>query len=251
LQRQHVVFFLFAGAPSIRAPPFDHPACQAAGSAGWTFTRRALTGCYFPRRPAEETYLLHVPVAIDLDHARAVVLVEGVSDQRAVKALANRSGRNLPAERVVVLAMGGATNIGRYLSELGPAGRDLDVAGLCDEAEVPFFRSALQRAGLGPAETRDELAAQRFFVCSSDLEDELIRALGVPAVEHLLAEHSDLKSFRIFQQQPDQRGKSDHARLRRFLGTRGGRKIEYAPLLIKALDVDRVPMPLAKLMAAI
>ncbi|MET0965624.1 MAG: TOPRIM nucleotidyl transferase/hydrolase domain-containing protein [Nakamurella sp.] len=191
------------------------------------------------------------PTAIGLDDARAVVLVEGVSDQGAVEALASRAGRDLPAERVVVLAMGGATNIGRYLSELGPAGRDLQVAGLCDEAEEPFFRSALRRAGLGPAETRNELAAQRFFVCSSDLEDELIRALGVPAVEQILAEHGDLKSFRIFQQQPDQRGKTDHARLRRFMGTRGGRKIEYAPLLIDALDVDRVPAPLAQLMAAI
>jgi len=189
--------------------------------------------------------------ALEVANAQKVVLVEGVSDQRAIEALADRAGRDLRAEGVAVLAMGGATNIGRYLTEFGPAGRNLEVAGLCDEAEVPFFRTALKRAGLGPAGTRDELAEQCFFVCSSDLEDELIRALGVPVVEHILAEHTDLKSFRIFQRQPAQRGKADHARLRRFMGTRGGRKIEYASLLVQALDADRVPIPLARLMAAI
>jgi len=189
--------------------------------------------------------------ALEVANAQQVVLVEGVSDQRAIEALADRAGRDLRAEGVAVVAMGGATNIGRCLTEFGPAGRNLEVAGLCDEAEVPFFRTALKRAGLGPAGTRDELAEQRFFVCSSDLEDELIRALGVPVVEQILTEQTDLKSFRIFQQQPDQQGKADHARLRRFMGTRGGRKIEYASLLVQALDADRVPIPLARLMAAI
>jgi hypothetical protein len=192
-----------------------------------------------------------VGAAAELDEVATVVLVEGVSDQRAVQALADRAGRDLRAEGILVLAMGGATNIGRHVTELGPAGRKVKLAGLCDEAEMRFFRTALERAGLGPARTREELARQRFFVCSSDLEDELIRAVGVPVVEQVLAQHTDLRSFRIFQQQPDQRGKPDHARLRRFMGTRGGRKIEYASLLVQALTVDRIPRPLAMLMASI
>ena len=39
--------------------------------------------------------------------ARAVVLVEGVSDQRALEALAERRGRNLEAERVAIVPIGG------------------------------------------------------------------------------------------------------------------------------------------------
>ena len=58
----------------------------------------------------------------------------------------------------------------------------------------------------------------------------------------------DLFSFRTFQQQPAQRGRSDQARLRRFMGTRGGRKIHYAPLLVRALEPARVPRPLRSLM---
>lgn len=39
---------------------------------------------------------------------RAAVLVEGASDQAAVEALATRRGRDLAAEDVAVVAMGGA-----------------------------------------------------------------------------------------------------------------------------------------------
>jgi len=35
------------------------------------------------------------------------------------------------------------------------------------------------------------------------------------------------------------------------MGTRGGRKIHYAPVLVQALDLARVPGPLAGLLAAI
>lgn len=66
---------------------------------------------------------------------RRVVLVEGVSDQFAVEALAERRGRDLPAEGVSVVPMGGATNIGHFLEMLGPTGSDVGLAGLYDEAE--------------------------------------------------------------------------------------------------------------------
>src|ERR1700736_2263816 len=45
--------------------------------------------------------------------ARAVVLVEGISDQLALQALAERRGRNLDAERISVVSIGGSKNIGR------------------------------------------------------------------------------------------------------------------------------------------
>jgi hypothetical protein len=176
--------------------------------------------------------------------ARTVVLVEGVSDQRAVQALAERCGRDLAAEGVVILPMSGATNIGHFLDRFGPAGTDSRLAGLCDEAEAGVFRRGLQRAGIGHPPTNHDLEAHGFFVCAPDLEAELIRALGVSAVEQILEDQGDLTSFRTFQQQPAQRGKSDHARLRRFMGTRGGRKIHYAPLLVGSLDLANPPRPL-------
>ncbi|MDQ6658496.1 MAG: hypothetical protein M3Z00_09765, partial [Actinomycetota bacterium] len=184
--------------------------------------------------------------------ARSVVLVEGVSDQLAVEALARRRGRDLVADRVAVLALGGATNIGHFLRRYGPNGANLGLAGLCDEAEAGIFSRALQRAGVRCTEvptgttgtavvndhrTREVLASQGFFVCVADLEDELIRANRVANVQEILDEHGDLGAFRTFQQQPAQHGKSDAARLRRFLGAGSGRKVQYGALLVDALEL--------------
>jgi hypothetical protein len=88
-----------------------------------------------------------------------------------------------------------------------------------------------------------------FFVCVVDLEDELIRALGVAVVERIVADEGELRSFRTLQKQPAQQGRSVAAQLRRFMGTRSGRKLRYAGLLVDALDLDRVPRPLARLLA--
>ena len=184
-------------------------------------------------------------------HATTVVLVEGRSDQLAVTALARRLDRDLAAEGVAVVPMQGATNIGHFLQRYGPPGLDLRLAGLCDAAEVRFFQQGFQRAGLGAVPTAADLESHHFFICDADLEDELIRALGVDAVERLLDEHRDLASFRLFQRQPAQSGKSDQARLRRFMGTRGGRKIQYAPLLVAALDPSSIPKPLHRLISAL
>jgi len=86
-------------------------------------------------------------------------------------------------------------------------------------------------------------------VCVADLEDELIRALGAATVEHVIESQGDLRSLRIMQQQPAQRERTAEQQLRRFMGTRGGRKIEYARLLVDALDLQAVPRPLELLLA--
>jgi hypothetical protein len=176
------------------------------------------------------------------DGVRAVVLVEGASDQAAVEALAQRRGRDLAAEGVVVVPMGGATSIGAFLERFGPAGADLRLAGLCDAREEGAFRRQLERAGLGPW-------PPGFHVCDADLEDELIRALGPEAVEQIVAAEGELRSFRTFQRQPAQQDRTLDAQLRRFVGTRGGRKVRYGRLLVEALDLDRVPGPLDRLLA--
>jgi hypothetical protein len=168
-----------------------------------------------------------------------VVLVEGVSDRAAVEALALRDGRDLVAESVTVVDMGGATNVLRFVREYRALG--VRLAGLCDAQEAPFFERAL---GLD----RAELSQNGFFVCDLDLEDELIRALGVPAMERLLERLGDSQRWRTFSEQPFQRSRPVEARLRRFIGTTAGRKERYAPELVAALEPDRVPAPLRDLL---
>ena len=176
------------------------------------------------------------------DFPRAVVLVEGVSDQLAVEVLAARRGRDLAAEGAAVIPIGGAGNIRRFLDVLMPHG--IRLAGVCDAAEADDFRLAVKRAGLG-----DDLRRAGFYVCDADLEDELIRCLGAARVERIVEEQGELGSFRTFQNQPAQRARSIEAQLRRFLGTRGGRKIQYAPVLVDALDLDHGPRPLDGVLA--
>jgi hypothetical protein len=174
-----------------------------------------------------------------------VVLVEGPSDQAAVETLARRLGRDLAAEGVEVVSIGGAHAIGRFLSDLPDGVRS---AGLYDVGELVPFGRALERTGVGPAGTREELAALGFYVCEPDLEGELIRALGAGGVETVLERSGKLSSFRTFQKQPQWHGRPVDAQLRRFFGSSAG-KIKHAPLMVEALDLDRIPQPLDSLLA--
>lgn len=180
---------------------------------------------------------------------RAVVLVEGVSDQHAVVALAERRGRDLAAEGVSVLPMGGAQAIGSFLSRFGPEGLGVRLAGLCDAGEEDDFRRGLERAGLGVGLTRAGMEGLGFFVCVEDLEDELIRALGATRVRGVIEEQGELASLLTFQRQPAQRQRTPEQQLHRFIGTRSGRKALYARLLAEALVPEQVPRPLASLLS--
>ncbi|MFE3768716.1 TOPRIM nucleotidyl transferase/hydrolase domain-containing protein [Streptomyces sp. NPDC059122] len=173
---------------------------------------------------------------------RAVVLLEGLSDAAAVDALAANRGRDLAAEGVCVLPMGGAMNVGRFARVLGLTGLGLRLTGLCDEAERPYYARAWERADAAP---------QGFFVCAADLEDELIRALGVTRVQELVGAEGDLRALRTFLHQPAQRDRTSQQQLRRFLGTKKGRKIHYGRALVEALDPDRVPAPLDGLLTSL
>jgi hypothetical protein len=165
---------------------------------------------------------------------QTVVLVEGISDQVALQALAARRGRDLAAAGIAVVPMGGARNIRRFLELFGPRGLDLRLAGLCDAGEEGDFRRGLERAGLGSDLGRADMEALGFYVCVADLEDELIRCLGPAAVE---------------QQQPAWQGRSSQEQLRRFIGTHSGRKARYARLLVDALELASVPRPLDRVLA--
>jgi hypothetical protein len=171
-----------------------------------------------------------------------VVLVEGASDKAAVEALATRRG--VPADAYRVVAMGGITNIGHFVHRYADHPR---IAGLYDAGEERFVRSALERAGFGTDLTRDRLSALGFEVCVRDLEDELIRAVGADAMVSVIAADGRLRPFRTLQRQPFHRDRPVEAQLHRFLGSGGRRKIRYAGLLVEALDPDRVPPPLDRL----
>ncbi|MEV6192129.1 TOPRIM nucleotidyl transferase/hydrolase domain-containing protein [Streptomyces sp. NPDC051920] len=184
---------------------------------------------------------------------KTVVLLEGPSDLAAVDALARIRGRDLEAEGVCLLAMNGAMSVGRFARLLGPPGLGLRLTGLCDEAERGYYARALEADATDATDTTDVSMAgrRRFFVCVADLEDELIRALGVSKVEELIRAEGDLRALRTFVRQPAQHGRSPQRQLRRFLGTKKGRKIHYGRVLVQALSPDRVPAPLDDLLAGL
>ncbi|MFL5951754.1 MAG: TOPRIM nucleotidyl transferase/hydrolase domain-containing protein [Gaiellaceae bacterium] len=162
-----------------------------------------------------------------------IVVVEGASDRAALLRLAERRGRNLDGESVAVAAIGGAHALPRFLSSLGALAPSVKLAGLCDAGEADAFRRAL-----GPDAP--------CYVCDVDLEDELVRAVGVERVVQIIGVQGELHSFRTLQKQPFQRSRTLEQQLRVFLGNR---KIRYAPLLVDELDLGNVPPPLDGVLA--
>ena len=174
-----------------------------------------------------------------------VVLVEGPSDAVVLEVLARRLG--LDGNGVRVVSMQGVTNFGHHLRTYA-AHDDTTVAGLCDGGEVRFFARALRREG-HDVDGRDDLERLGFFVCDTDLEDELIRALGTDAVVDVVAREGELGLLHTFQQQPAQRERSLHDQLHRFAGTKSGRKVRLAAALAAELALDAVPAPLLGVLA--
>jgi hypothetical protein len=138
---------------------------------------------------------------------RGVVLVEGTSDRGAVEALARRRGRDLQAEGVAIVPMGGYGNLPRFLRQY----RDVRLAGLYDVGEEWHF----------------------------------LRALGPDGMERVLVEQGELRAFRTYQRQPAHRARPLEEQLHGFMWNR---KQRYAVLLVEALDLDRVPRPLDRVL---
>ena len=183
------------------------------------------------------------------ESARAVVLVEGISDQLALETLAGRQGRDLAAAGIVIVPMGGAHAITRFLLRFGPKGEGLTVTGMCDGGEEHYFRRGLAAAGLGSPQNRMQMEQVGFFVCDQDLEDELIRAAGPPAIEALLDAQGDLGSFQTLRRQPAWRNEPFQAQLRRWLGAGARRKLRYACLLTLSVPINGMPRPLPAVLA--
>jgi len=165
------------------------------------------------------------------------VLVEGTSDRRAVETLARRRGRDLHAEGVAVVPMGGYGNLPGLLTTY----RDLRrLAGLYDIGEEQHFLRALGCGDPG------ELERIGFYACTLDLEDELTRAVGPDGMQRLLSEQGELRAFRTYQKQPAHRDRPLEEQLHGFMWNR---KQKYAVLLVEALDLERVPRPLDRVLA--
>jgi hypothetical protein len=181
-----------------------------------------------------------------------VVFVEGDSDKAALETLAERLGRDLEAEAVSIVSMGGASSLAEFMKHvLDSTGPGTNLAGLCDEAEANHFRGALERVGLGSDLSISQMESLGFFVCIRDLEDELIRSLGTAAIEGILAAQGELRKFRKFQNQPHWRGEPIDRQFHRFTGIKSGRKIRYGRVLVEALDLTRIPRPLEGVLASI
>lgn len=177
-----------------------------------------------------------------------LVLVEGRSDAAAVLALAALVGCELRPDRIWLQPAEGVTNFPRLLADFVAAHPGAAFCGLYDIADERYVRRALLGAGM-PLPEGGSPESFGFFACAADLEDELIRALGPPAVEAVIEQEGELPSLRRFQAMPQHRGTPVHQQLRRFLGTRATRKIRAARRLVEALTVPRLPPPLAGLAA--
>lgn len=179
---------------------------------------------------------------------RILVLVEGESDAAAVRALADRIGCDPALHHIEIRSADGVSNFPRLLADFVRMHPGAAVCGMYDLAEERHVRRALVDAGI-PVAAGEPLESFGFFACVADLEDELIRALGTEAVERVLETQEELHSFRRFQAMPQHRRAAVHQQLRRFLGTRATRKIRSARRLVEALDLARLPHPLAQLAA--
>ena len=171
-----------------------------------------------------------------------------MSDQIAIEGLAERRGIDLTEAGIQIVPLGGAHRIGPFLEELGARADGLRLAGLCDAGEAPVFRKALERSGLGSDLSHEDMERLGFYVCVADLEDELIRALGVAAAEEIVRANGDLQRFRKLQQMPAWRDRATSEQLRRFIGAGARRKTRYACLFVGALDLDCAPRPLDRVL---
>ena len=167
---------------------------------------------------------------------RGAILVEGTSDRRAVEALARRRGRDLEADGVAVVPMGGYGNLPRFVERY----HDVRLAGLYDSGEERHFLRALG------CDDRPALERVGFYACTRDLEDELTRAVGREGMQRVLEEQGELRAFRTYRKQPAHRDRPLEEQLHGFMWNR---KQRYAVLLVEALELENVPRPLDRVLA--
>ena len=180
---------------------------------------------------------------------RTIVLVEGETDELALRLAARRLGRDLEAEAVSILPINGAHAINRVLRDLAAAEPRARLAGLYDEGEEDVIRTGLERAGYGPGLVdRSRLEAAGFFACVADLEDELIRATGGADLSRLIELEGDMQPWRTFQSQHAWRGRPQEQQFRRFIRSVSSRNSRYIRAIVGSIDLSLLPRPLRRVL---
>lgn len=159
-----------------------------------------------------------------------IVLVEGNSDRVALEVFARHLGMDVPP----IMAIGGAHAASRVAANIRVITPQQHIVGLVDAGEQLAFLRAIDQV----------------FICNRDLEDELIRALGIEATLNVIDKQHELGSFEKLQKQPAQRDRDVANQIRRFLHGRSGNKARYAALFAEAIAPDRIPLPIRDVLAA-
>ncbi|WP_265446868.1 hypothetical protein [Flexivirga meconopsidis] len=175
-----------------------------------------------------------------------VVLLEGRSDVVALASFARRRGAG-ELDGAELVDLGGVTNVRSHLDRLSIQPTPSRAAGLCDRGEVDVVVRALRRFH-PDVQVVGDLPGHGFFVCDRDLEDELIRALGIPGCMSLLDRLGLGARFATFCRQPAWQSQPITDQLHRFVGTTSGRKELFAGEAACAIPLDRVPAPIAGLL---
>ena len=111
------------------------------------------------------------------------------------------------------------------------------------------YRILKSGTGKAPQSGADMVTVCLVLVTPTPTHADLRIALAGHPQPLLIDARGDLRSFRILQRQPAQQGRSPEMQLHRFMGTRSGRKSQYARLLADAVDLTRVPRPLDGVLA--
>ena len=146
------------------------------------------------------------------------------------------------------MPINGAHAIGRVLRQVAATEPGSKVAGLYDEGEEGVIRRALERAGYSPGLDRDGLERIGFFACSEDLEDELIRAAGVPLLSSLVEREGDAQPWHTFRRQQAWQDRPADQQFRRFIRSISERNPRYIRVIVEAIDPADLPRPLRMLL---
>ena len=116
---------------------------------------------------------------------------------------------------------------------------------MCDQGEEAVVVAALEHVGAGAQLDRIAMGELGFFICERDLEEELIRAVGLDEVEDLVERHGHGGAYRSLHHQ---KGWQDLPRADVIHAFISRHKIEYAALLVDALDLVKAPQPLTSVL---
>lgn len=175
-----------------------------------------------------------------------LVLVEGASDVAALAAF--MAARGVSSARVELVNLHGVTNIRTALVAAHGRTPAPVVLGLYDAAEEHVVRRGLIAVGVDVDQGALPLEGAGFFVCSADLEEELIRALGPDGVTEVIEALGLGGKLATLQQQSAWRERPFAEQVHRFCGVASGRKIMIAGQMAEAVPASRVPRPIRLLL---